>query len=184
MPVTAIYWPDFPSPVTNLRTDEYGGSPENRARFLVEVLHAVRAIVGPEFPVWCKLDSTEFELDGGISLEDAKITAQISEAAGADAISVSAYSDTSKAVTHSGSHTPQQPELLVPNAEAIKRVVSVPVITAGRIELADADLHIRQGRFDFVAFGRKLLADPDIAAQVDARQGQLWFVPASIATAV
>ena len=152
----------FLSPVTNLRTDEYGGSPENRARFLVEVLHAVRAIVGPEFPVWCKLDSTEFELDGGISLEDAKITAQISEAAGADAISVSAYSDTSKAVTHSGSHTPQQPELLVPNAEAIKRVVSVPVITAGRIELADADLHIRQGRFDFVAFGRKLLADPDL----------------------
>lgn len=152
----------FLSPVTNRRTDDYGGPAENRARFLVEVLRAVRAAVGPDFPVWCKIDSTEFELDGGISLDDAKITAKMAEQAGADAISVSAYSDVSKAITHSGSHTPQQPELLVPNATAIKAIVGVPVITAGRIEAADADRHIGNGAYDFVAFGRKLLADPDL----------------------
>jgi 2,4-dienoyl-CoA reductase (NADPH2) len=152
----------FLSPVTNRRTDGYGGPVENRARFLVEVIRAVRAAVGPDFPVWCKIDSTEFELDGGISIEDAKITARMAEAAGADAISVSAYSDVSKAITHSGSHTPQQPELLVPYARAIKAVVGVPVITAGRIEAAAADRHIADGAFDFVAFGRKLLADPDL----------------------
>jgi 2,4-dienoyl-CoA reductase (NADPH2) len=152
----------FLSPVTNRRTDDYGGSAENRARFLVEVLRAVRAAVGPDFPVWCKIDSTEFELEGGISLDDAKITARMAEVAGADAISVSAYSDVSKAITHSGSHTPQQPELLVPNASAIKAVVKVPIITAGRIEAVAADRHIADGRFDFVAFGRQLLADPDL----------------------
>ena len=152
----------FLSPVTNLRTDGYGGPPENRARFLIEVLRAVRAAVGPDYPVWCKIDSTEFELEGGITLHDAKITARMAEMAGADAISVSAYSDTSKAVTHSGSHTPQQPELLVPNARAIKGAIDIPVITSGRIEPADADRLIAEGAFDFVAFGRKLLADPDL----------------------
>ncbi|MDB5393717.1 MAG: NADH:flavin oxidoreductase [Rhodospirillales bacterium] len=162
----------FLSPVTNRRTDDYGGSTENRSRFLVEVLRAVRAAVGPDFPVWCKIDATEFELDGGILLEDAKITAQMAQDAGADAISVSAYSDVSKAITHSGSHTPQQPELLVPNARAIKAVITIPVITAGRIETADADRHIAEGTFDFVAFGRKLLADPDLPRKLAEGKSQ------------
>jgi 2,4-dienoyl-CoA reductase (NADPH2) len=162
----------FLSPVTNRRTDAYGGPVENRARFLVEVLRAVRAAVGPDFPVWCKIDSTEFELDGGISIEDAKATARMAEAAGADAISVSAYSDVSKAITHSGSHTPQQPELLVPNARAIKAEIGIPVITAGRIEAEDADRHIADGAFDFVAFGRKLLADPDLPRKLDAGKAE------------
>ena len=165
----------FLSPVTNRRADAYGGSVENRARFLVEVLRAVRAAVGPDFPVWCKIDSTEFALDGGISIEDAKLTARLAEAAGADAISVSAYSDVSKAITHSGSHTPQQPELLVPNARAIKAVVTIPVITAGRIEAVEADRHIAAGAFDFVAFGRKLLADPlDPAANAALDRQVSW----------
>jgi 2,4-dienoyl-CoA reductase (NADPH2) len=152
----------FLSPAINRRTDGYGGPVENRARFLVEVLRAVRTAVGQDYPVWCKIDSTEFELDGGITLDDAKVTARMAEQAGADAISVSAYSDVSKAITHSGSHTPQQPELLMPNARAIKAVVGIPVITSGRIEIADADRHIAAGACDFVAFGRKLLADPDL----------------------
>jgi 2,4-dienoyl-CoA reductase-like NADH-dependent reductase (Old Yellow Enzyme family) len=158
----------FLSPATNKRTDDYGGPLENRARFLVEVLRAVRAAVGPDFPVWCKLDSEEFALEGGIRIDNAIATALLAEAAGADAISVSAYSDVSKAVTHSGSHTPQQPELLVPNATRIKRAVGVPVITAGRIGLDEADRHIAAGDFDFVAFGRKLLADPDLPRKLHA----------------
>jgi 2,4-dienoyl-CoA reductase-like NADH-dependent reductase (Old Yellow Enzyme family) len=152
----------FLSPAVNRRTDQYGGAVENRARFLCEALRAVRDAVGPDFPVWCKLDSEEFGLDGGIRIEDAIVTARLAESAGADAISVSAYSDVSKSVTHSGSHTPQQPELLVPNATRIKAAVDIPVITAGRIGIEEADRHIAAGHFDFVAFGRKLLADPDL----------------------
>jgi 2,4-dienoyl-CoA reductase-like NADH-dependent reductase (Old Yellow Enzyme family) len=84
----------FISPKTNSRTDEYGGPIENRLRILREVLAAVRAAVGPEYPVWVKLDSREVGKTGGISLEDAKFAARTVEAAGADAITVSAYHDT------------------------------------------------------------------------------------------
>ena len=150
----------FLSPNTNHRTDAYGGSVENRSRVLTEVITGIRAMVGARYPVWCRLDSQEFFQPNGISLEDAKRTARLAQDAGADAIHVSAYADAGMGIAHSAAHTPQQPELLVANAAAIKAIVSVPVIAVGRIEPEAADRHIRAGRFDFVAMGRKLLADP------------------------
>ena len=150
----------FLSPNTNQRTDAYGGSIENRARVLTEVVTGIRAAVGPKYPLWCRLDSQEFFQPNGISLEDAKSTAQLAEKAGADAIHVSAYADAAMGIAHSSAHTPQQAELLVPNAAAIKAALSVPVIAVGRIEPGAANRHIKAGRFDFVAMGRKLLADP------------------------
>jgi 2,4-dienoyl-CoA reductase (NADPH2) len=150
----------FLSPNTNQRTDAYGGSVENRSRLLTQVIGGIRAAVGPRYPVWCRLDSQEFFQPNGISLEDAKTTAQLAEKAGADAIHVSAYADAGMGIAHSSAHTPQQAQLLVPNAASIKAVVGVPVIAVGRIEPEAAERHIRAGRFDFVAMGRKLLADP------------------------
>jgi 2,4-dienoyl-CoA reductase (NADPH2) len=152
----------FLSPNTNQRTDAYGGTIENRSRLLTEVILGIRAAVGPRYPVWCRLDSQEFFQPNGISLEDAKTTAQLAEQAGADAIHVSAYADAGMGIAHSSAHTPQQPQLLVPNAAAIKAAVGVPVIAVGRIEPEEAERHIRAGRFDFVAMGRKLLADPHL----------------------
>ncbi|MEJ6655335.1 MAG: FAD-dependent oxidoreductase [Pseudomonas sp.] len=152
----------FISPVTNRRTDAYGGSLENRVRLLLEVLRAVRERVGAEFPVWCKLDSQEFGQPHGITLEDAKYTARMVEQAGADAIIVTAYHDAGQGVLHSGSHTPDVPGLNVDSAAAIKSVVSIPVIASGRIEPELADRHIAEGKFDFLAMGRKLLADPHL----------------------
>lgn len=156
----------FLSPFVNQRTDDYGGSLENRARFLLEVIRAVRQTVGSDYPVWCKLDSEEFFQDDGITLEDARQTAQWVEAAGADAICVSAYYDGSRAAAHSSAHTPATPELLVSNAAAIKSALKVPVLTAGRIDLEAADQHIGAGHFDFVVLGRKLLADPELPAKL------------------
>ena len=72
----------FISPKTNKRTDDYGGPLENRVRFLLEVIAAVRAAVGPDFPIWCKLDSREVGKEGGITIEDAIATARMVEAAG------------------------------------------------------------------------------------------------------
>jgi len=161
----------FLSPNSNTRTDAYGGSHENRARLLVEVLHAVRNVVGPQFPVWCKLDSQEFGLDG-ITLEDARRTAKLAEQAGSDAITVTSYHDSSKGVLHSGSHTPDQPGLTVDNAAAIKAAVSIPVIASGRIEPELADDHIGAGRFDFLAMGRKLLADPQLPRKLAEGRAQ------------
>jgi 2,4-dienoyl-CoA reductase-like NADH-dependent reductase (Old Yellow Enzyme family)/NADPH-dependent 2,4-dienoyl-CoA reductase/sulfur reductase-like enzyme len=149
----------FLSPLTNQRSDEYGGSVENRSRLLVEILRGVRAAAGADFPLWCKIDSQEFLQDEGITLEDASVTARLAQQAGADAITVSAYHDSSQGVGHSNSNIPDPPELMVPNATAIKDVLRVPVIASGRIEPEAADKHIAAGHFDFLAMGRKLLAD-------------------------
>jgi 2,4-dienoyl-CoA reductase-like NADH-dependent reductase (Old Yellow Enzyme family)/NADPH-dependent 2,4-dienoyl-CoA reductase/sulfur reductase-like enzyme len=152
----------FLSPKTNKRTDQYGGSTENRARFLLEVVRAVRAEVGPDFAVWVKLDSREVGKDGGITLEHATTTARLVEQAGADAITVSAYHNTGIGKLHSASNIPHEPNTNLPAAAAIKAAVSIPVIALGRVEPAEADAGIREARFDFLAMGRKLLADPEL----------------------
>ncbi len=153
---------EFLSPATNQRDDDYGGSLENRARLLLEIIAAIRARVGSEFPLWVKLDSGEFGKAEGITLSDAIATAKLVAASGADAINVSAYHDVSVGALHSESNIPHTPERLVANAIAIKNAVPVPVITAGRIEPESADRHIAAGDFDFIALGRKVLADPDL----------------------
>ncbi len=152
----------FLSPKTNQRTDEYGGSVENRSRLLLEIVRAVRAEVGPDYPIIVKIDSREVGKVGGIEIEHAKVTARLLEEAGADAITVSAYHEMSQGKLHSESNIPHIPNTNLPAAEAIKREVSVPIIASGRVEPEHADGEIRAGRFDFLAMGRKLLADPHL----------------------
>ncbi|MBS0614574.1 MAG: NADH:flavin oxidoreductase, partial [Proteobacteria bacterium] len=152
----------FLSPVSNQRDDEYGGSRENRARLLTQIVAGIRGRIGRQFPLWCKIDSQEFELEGGISIDDAKVTARMAEEAGVDAITVTAYHDAGIGALHSGSHTPEVPGLLLGNAAAIRAAVGIPVIAAGRIEPEVAEQELRAGRCDFVAMGRKLLADPQL----------------------
>lgn len=158
----------FLSPRSNNRDDDYGGSLENRARLLLDVIRSVRNAVGDEFGVWCKLDSQEFGVDEGISVQDARATARLAEAAGADAITVSAYHDTGRGRLHSESNIPHTPEHMISNATAIKEAVNIPVIASGRVEPENADTHIAQGHFDFLAMGRKMLADPDLPKKIQA----------------
>ncbi len=158
----------FLSPLINKRTDAYGGSLENRARLLLEIIAAVRAAVGADFPVLCKLDTSTFGIGGGVSPEDARRTAQLAEAAGVDAIVASAYHDSSRSALHSSSHTPLMDERIVPAAAFVKAGLSIPVITQGKIEVERADRLIGEGAFDFLALGRKLLADPDLPNKLAA----------------
>ena len=152
----------FLSPSSNRRDDDYGGPIENRARLMIEVLQAVRAAVGPEFPVWVKLDSRELGKAVGTTIDDAKIVARMLEAAGADAISVTAYHDVGQAKLHSASNIPHEPEFNIPSAAAIKAEVGIPIIASGRIEMERAETRLAEGAFDFLAMGRKVLADPDL----------------------
>ena len=152
----------FLSPKTNQRTDEYGGSDENRARFICEVVRAVRAEVGPDYPVIVKIDSREVGKKGGITVEHAKVTAKLLEEAGADAITVSSYHDGGQGKLHSASNIPHEENANVAAAIAIKNVVSIPVITSGRVELEVGNEAIARGEYDFLMMGRKLLADPDL----------------------
>jgi 2,4-dienoyl-CoA reductase-like NADH-dependent reductase (Old Yellow Enzyme family)/thioredoxin reductase len=152
----------FLSPASNFRTDEYGGPLENRARLLLDTVKAVRSAVGQDYPVWCKIDQAEFGKTDGITLDDAKALARMLQSAGIDAITASSYADQSEGKYHSGSNIPDKPELMIPGAAAIKAVLDIPVIAAGRIEPEAADRYIGEGKFDFVAMGRKLLADPEL----------------------
>ena len=158
----------FMSPSTNTRTDEYGDSLENRARLLLEVVRAVREAVGPDFPVWVKLDSREIGKAVGITIEDAEKVAPWVEAAGADAITVTAYHDVGQGKLHSGSNIPHEPGMHLEFAERIRNAVSIPIIGSGRLELDMAESALRDGKMDFVAMGRKLLADPDLPRKAAA----------------
>jgi len=160
----------FLSPATNKRSDEYGGVIENRARFLVETLHAVKARVGASFPVWCRLDSKEFRTKGGIGEEDACRTAELAEAAGADAIHVSAYADPTSGVAFTEAPLVHRPRGYVDLAAGIKRRVGIPVIAVGRIEPKEGDAIIAAGKADFIAMARKLLADPELPRKL--REGR------------
>ena len=152
----------FISPYTNSRTDEWGGNRENRMRLPLRVIEAIRAEVGRDYPVWIKLDSREIGKPKGIQIEDAIEHARMVEAAGVDAITVSSYHDTSVGKFHSESNIPHQEDWNLPAAAAIRKAVNIPVIGLGRIEPDSAERTIAAGNSDFIAMGRKLLADPEL----------------------
>ena len=158
----------FLSPSSNRRTDHYGGSLENRARLLTEAVRRIRSAVGADYPVWCRLDSEEYLKTDGISLEDAIRTVKLVEQAGVDAVHVTAYADASKGISFTEAHTVAEPCKYVANTAAIKAAARVPVIGVGRIEPEIAERLVADGRLDFVAMARKLLADPELPAKLAA----------------
>ncbi|MBJ19587.1 MAG: FAD-dependent oxidoreductase [bacterium] len=158
---------EFLSPAVNIRTDDYGGSRENRARLLCEVLRAVKLRAGTDFPVWCRLDAMEFRTPGGITLEDAQLTAELACEAGADAIHVTAYADGSSAPGFLEAPLVHKEAGFVEFAASIKRHVDVPVIAVGRIEPEVADRLIKEGLVDVVSMARKLLADPELPRKLE-----------------
>ncbi|MFN8628714.1 MAG: FAD-dependent oxidoreductase [Candidatus Binatia bacterium] len=155
---------NFLSPGTNHRTDEYGGPLENRARFLLETLRAIRARVGPAYPMWVRINGTEFFMNGN-TVEEAKRVASWVESAGADAVHVSAHGDANRLIIWTET-VPQVPGYLVPYAAAVKRQVKITVVAVGRIDPEMAEDIIARGDADFVAMGRKLLADPDLPSKL------------------
>ncbi len=162
----------FLSPSTNTRSDGYGGDLAGRARLYLEVVAAIRAEVGADFPIVCKINAREVGKQVGITVDLAVETAKLLERAGADAITASAYHDTSVGKLHSESNIPHVPNTNLPGAAAIKRAVSIPVLASGRIEFDDADRSIGEGACDFVGFGRKILADPTFARKLAAGRPQ------------
>ncbi|WP_053160529.1 FAD-dependent oxidoreductase [Pseudomonas sp. P1.8] len=156
----------FLSPYTNKRTDQWGGSLENRARFALEVVRGVRKQIGPDFPLLYRLSVTE-PYEGGLSLEDGLAFCEMLEPY-VDALDVSAGNyDTAMILLPMGA-----PGSLVNYAKAVKKRVSIPVIGVGRLtwlfeEMAEA---VSNGELDFVALGRSGLADPDTVAKT--RRGE------------
>ena len=157
---------EFLSPAWNFREDEYGGSRENRARLLQEVIRETKRRAGVDFPVWARIDCREFRTEGGITPEDAARTAELAQEAGADAIHVSAYSDSTSGVGFTDAPLTHKEAAYVEATAAIKKRVSVPVIAVGRIEPEVGERLIRDGKADVIAMARKLLADPAVAQKL------------------
>ena len=149
----------FLSPNSNIREDEYGGSFENRIRFFLDIIRDIRRKAGNDFPIGVRINGDDY-VDGGWTLEDAKRLAPTLEAEGAAYLHVSAGVYGSRQLTIPSMYVPQG--CFVYLAEAIKPLVSIPVVTTGRIKRPEmADRIIRSGQADMVALGRSLLADPD-----------------------
>jgi 2,4-dienoyl-CoA reductase-like NADH-dependent reductase (Old Yellow Enzyme family) len=152
----------FLSPVMNRRTDRWGGNIENRARLLCEIVRSIRVRLGRDFPVWCRLNARERFVAGGETLVDAIEIAKRAVAAGLDAIHLTINANPAMGVTATAGHTPHEPGALLDNAAAMKAALDAPIIAFGRIGPDMAEQALAAGKADFIAMGRKLLADPDL----------------------
>ncbi|MDI3500957.1 MAG: hypothetical protein PWP22_728 [Thermoanaerobacter sp.] len=156
----------FLSPYSNKRTDEYGGSFENRIRFPLEVVRRVREEVGGDFPIIYRMSAEEY-VPGGLTIEDTKIFAQKLVEAGVNALHISGGVYESSAMIIQPAAIPQG--CFVENAAAIKKAINskIPVIVVGRIkDPLMAEQIIREGKADLVSMGRALLADPNLPQKV------------------
>ncbi|MFQ5996826.1 MAG: FAD-dependent oxidoreductase [Dehalococcoidales bacterium] len=152
----------FMSRRINQRTDRYGGSVENRVRFAVEIIKRIKERVGGTLAVIFRFTAEE-TAEGGYTLEDSKRYAQYAEAAGADAMHVTMGFHHGDKDMVDRTICPQSfPQgWRVPYAEAIKQVVKVPVIAVGVREPEFAENVLREGKADFIAIARGLLADAE-----------------------
>jgi 2,4-dienoyl-CoA reductase (NADPH2) len=153
---------NFLSPHTNHRDDGWGGDVAGRARLLCEVVEAVRDATGGRLPVWMRLNSVEHHRADGERFDEQLQVIDLAVAAGVAAVHVSAYADPGVATGITDAHTPHVVGELRDRAAAVRARVDVPVITFGRYEPAEAEQVLADGQADFVAMGRKLLADPDL----------------------
>ncbi|WP_457554277.1 oxidoreductase [Desulfobacula sp.] len=148
----------FMAPNSNIRTDEYGGSFENRTRFLFEIIEDVQTKTGKEFPIGIRINGNDY-IENGWELEDTVRLAPLLEKAGAVYLHVSGGVYGSTELTIPSMYTPHG--CFVHLAEEVKKHVTIPVITVGRIKYPDhAEKILKEGKADMVAFGRSFLADP------------------------
>ena len=162
----------FLSPAVNKRTDEYGGSVEKRARLLVEIISQIKKQI-ENFPVLVRLDANEYRIHNGITPADFLITASMAEKAGADAIDVSAYGNTSKGIAFTEAPLVHEPGGFLDFVRMAKKELTIPIIAVGRIELDVAEKGLKNNEFDFLAMGRKILADPGLPNKVISGQEHL-----------
>ena len=148
----------FLSPELNARTDEFGGSLENRCRFAVEIIKGIRAACGPNFIIGARLTGMEWT-PKGLSNEDCAQIAQVLEAAGCDFLDISAGSTDVPSRLMETNRYPQGDRVVF--AEAIKKAVSIPVGAVGVLRDPDfCEQLIADGKLDFVVLGRTLVCDP------------------------
>jgi 2,4-dienoyl-CoA reductase (NADPH2) len=176
----------FLSRAWNKREDEYGcASLENRSRFLVQIVREIKNRLGQDFPLTTLINGIELKIDKGITIEEAQGFARILQDAGVDAVHVRAFGyhgfqsidASSEGIYYSEDTKPLPKELdwswrgrgaMSTLAAAVKKVVSIPVITVGRLDPVVGEKILQEGRADFIGICKGLMADPEIANKVAA----------------
>lgn len=155
----------FLSPLSNHREDAYGGSLENRARLLLEVIRAVRDEIGPDVPMLVRFSATDY-VEGGWDVEQTTTVAGWAADAGADVF------DISSGGLVTGVTIPSAPGYQVPFAEAVGAAGHGPVAAVGRItEPRQAAEIVETGQADAVLLGRELMRDPHFALRAATELG-------------
>ena len=167
----------FLSPRVNRRTDEYGGSLENRARFLLDIVAAVRAAVGPGFPVSVKLNSADFQ-KGGFDFSDSLKVVRWLEAASVDLIEISGGTYEQPKLLGVAGQEAEDEQVVAPStaareayfvdfAKAMQAEVSVPLmVTGGFRSRAAMEQALTSGAADVIGLGRPLCVDTDAPARL------------------
>ena len=163
---------EFLTPAFNRRTDEYGGSKENRARYLLESIRSIRDNIPADMPLIMRIDSMDDDLPGGLTTEDIIEFCLWAKEAGVDALSISRGNKLSPRAMNL-----EVPSIDIPRgfniepAARIKEGTGMITIGVGRINDPEmADSYVREGKVDIVAMGRAQLSDPNFANK--ARDGR------------
>jgi len=149
----------FMSPVWNKREDEYGGTTEKRMHFAIEIVEAIRKVVGTEIPIIFRI-ACDHRFAGGRTIEESMVMLKILEQAGVDALDIDAGAYESLDYIFPTTYLGDACVEYV--AEAARKAVSIPLINAGNHTPDSALKAIETNLLDFVSFGRQLLADADM----------------------
>ncbi len=159
---------EFLSPVYNRRTDNYGGSLENRARFLGQIVTAIRGAVGSDFPLWVKINSEDF-CEGGFSVEESLTVCRMLESMGVDAIELSG--GIPAAPPKLGSVRPVdvksgEPVYYENAAKRLKAVLGIPIALVGGIRSPQqAESLLEREVCDLISLSRPLIREPGLPSR-------------------
>lgn len=150
----------FLSRINNKRTDKWGGSLENRARFMVEIIKGIRKKCGPNFIIGVRLPVKEYLDDSNaISFEESAEIARMAEAAGADYLDASTGYNNDPEFVLEGTRKPEGNR--ISHAQNLKNAVSIPIVCVGKLRKPEmCEEIIANGSCDFVSMGRTLVCDP------------------------
>lgn len=153
----------FISPYTNKREDEWGGSPENRMRFPLEVLRRVRQEVGERYPVLIKLNSADY-LDGGLTIEEGAAIARELSRNGIDAIEISGgMGESATSIMKTGIAKEEDEAYFLPNARVFRKVINVPLILVGGLRTPRlVEKILEAGEADMISLCRPFIREPDL----------------------
>ena len=149
----------FMTPAWNKRTDEYGGSFENRMRIVKEIYEAMRAAVGPDFPILMRMAS-DHDFDGGRTLEESIEIVNYMKALGVDAFDIDKGCYEEKQWICPSIYAGDS--CMIDGAAAIKKACDVTVLCSGTHTPESAEKALAEGKCDFIMMGRPLIADPDL----------------------